>query len=349
MKINLFIFAVPAFILLIGIEYFLSLRRKESTYQLADFANNVSSGILEQVSCLPLAALLIFNYNYLYHQYSLFHINTASPFTWLLLWLGVDFLYYWFHRASHRVNLLWIGHAVHHQSKQYNLSVALRQGIGQTLFSWIIYLPLAMLGFPTWMFLIIYYLNTVYQFWIHTKLIKHLGWFELAFNTPSHHRVHHGINPQYLDKNYGGSLIIWDKLFGTYEKEDEPADYGTTEPLDSWNPFYANIKVIADNLRYGSYLNSWRDRLLVFFMPPEWIIKKIGPEKFQTLPKSHPITDSKHVYPTAYILINILIAILGYCYLLIKFSPNYSPAWALTLFVLLTLYMLGIVLNHGGV
>ncbi|WBV63816.1 sterol desaturase family protein [Legionella pneumophila 130b] len=191
----------------------------------------------------------------------------------------VDFFYYWYHRVSHRNSFFWIGHSVHHQSEHFNLSVALRQGYFQTLTSWVFYLPLALIGFPTWMFVIVASVNTIYQFWIHTESIRKMGWFEKIFNTPSHHRVHHGKNPQYIDKNYAGSLIIWDKLFGTFEPEEAPADYGVTEPLDSWNPFYANIKVVKDILYYGKGLKSKWDVLRAFFMPPEWIIHRLQQEK----------------------------------------------------------------------
>lgn len=129
------------------------------------------------------------------------------------------------------------------------------------------------------MFVIVASVNTIYQFWIHTESIRKIGWFEKIFNTPSHHRVHHGKNPQYIDKNYAGSLIIWDKLFGTFEPEEAPADYGVTEPLDSWNPFYANIKVVKDILYYGKGLKSKWDVLRAFFMPPEWIIHRLQQEK----------------------------------------------------------------------
>ncbi len=191
---------------------------------------------------LPFHGVMIYIYQYLFLHYALIVIQ-ASFITWFLLWLAVDFLYYWFHRASHRISFLWIGHSVHHQSEGYNLSVSLRQGIGQSLFSWISYLPLAILGFPFWMFVIVSASNTLYQFWIHTEIINRLKGIDIIFNTPSHHRVHHGTNTKYLDKNYAGSLIIWDKLFGTFQPElkNTKIVYGTTEPLGSQSPFYANI------------------------------------------------------------------------------------------------------------
>ncbi|WP_028372745.1 sterol desaturase family protein [Legionella lansingensis] len=344
MEINLIALAIPIFLIAIAIEYWVSIRSNQTLYYLNDFANNLSCGILEQVSMLPLQGLLIFSYDYLYHHHAFFAINPKVFYSWVLLWLGVDFLYYWFHRASHRNTFLWAGHSVHHQSEQYNFSVALRQGIIQTLFGWVIYLPLALLGFPTWMFLIVASLNTLYQFWIHTKLIHNMGWFEIFFNTPSHHRVHHGKNKQYLDKNYGGSLIIWDKLFDTFERETVPVEYGTTAPLNSWNPFYANIKVIYDTFYYGKHLSSWKERVQAFFRPPEWIVNRLH-EPFHSC---HIERDKDHLqYPTVYILLNVLISILGYSYYLIIFNPNTPLSWVLGLFVLITLYLIGFILNRG--
>ena len=214
MEVNFIALAVPVFLLFIGIEYFFSIVKKKPLYEVKDFINNLSTGVLEQLINTPLKILLLFPYDSLYHHAGLFSVNPHFITPWVLLWVGVDFCYYWLHRASHRINLLWVGHSVHHQSEYYNFSVALRQGILQAMTTWFFYLPLALLGFPTWMFFIVISLNTLYQFWIHTQCIDRLGWLEKVFNTPSHHRVHHGINPIYIDKNFAGSLIVWDKLFG---------------------------------------------------------------------------------------------------------------------------------------
>jgi len=345
MEISHIAFALPIFLLLMGIEYVIARFRYPTLYEIKDFSTNLNCGLFEETCCLPLKGLLIFCYYTIYENHALFVINPKSPMNWVLLWISIDFFYYWFHRASHRINFLWIGHSVHHQSEYYNLSVALRQGIGQTLFSWVFYLPLAWLGFPTWMFLIVSSSNTLYQFWIHTPLIKHLGWFESIFNTPSHHRVHHGKNPEYIDKNYAGSLIIWDKLFGTFEKETVPAEYGTTAPLNSWNPFYANVRTLTDLLYYGKYLNSLTSRILIFFRSPEWIVHALGKQAFQ----QNECQELKQniTCPTAYVLINMLIAICAYAYFLINFNLRSPSSGVLGIFILTTLVQLGFVLNQG--
>ncbi|KTD54380.1 sterol desaturase-related protein [Legionella sainthelensi] len=343
MDINLTVFAAPIFLILIGIEILVAYYKKSNAFQFNDSINNLSSGILEEIASLPVRGLIIFSYYYLYEHHAYFHISPHSFVAWFMLWLSVDFCYYWFHRASHRCNFFWIGHSVHHQSEYYNLTVALRQGYFQTLTSWVFYLPLALIGFPTFMFVTVSSLNTIYQFWIHTQSIKKMGWFEKIFNTPSHHRVHHGKNPQYIDKNYAGSLIIWDKLFGTFEPENIPSEYGVTEPLDSWNPFYANIKVIKDVLYYGKGLQSKLDVARAFFMPPEWILDRL---KQQHSSVARQIACHKsNQSPRLYMLMNISFAIILYGYLSFIFNPHVIISWLMGILILSTLYGLGAVAN----
>ncbi|WP_454780740.1 sterol desaturase family protein [Legionella sp. WA2022007384] len=343
MDINLTVFAAPIFLILIGIEWSISYYKKSGLYQFNDSINNLSAGILEEIAALPVRGLIIFGYYYLYEHFALFHINPHLIISWLLLWFGVDFCYYWYHRASHRCNFLWIGHSVHHQSENYNLSVALRQGYFQTLTSWVFYLPLALIGFPTWMFVLVASSNTIYQFWIHTQSINQMGWLEKIFNTPSHHRVHHGINPQYIDKNFAGSLIIWDKFFGTFEPERASVEYGITEPLETWNPFYANVKVIKDVLYYGKNLKSKLDLIKAFFMPPEWVIHRLQQQN-QNISK-RIVNQKNSESPKLYMLINIGLVIALYAHLSFIFTLNSLSSWLIGAFILFTLYTLGSIAN----
>lgn len=343
MDINFMVLASPIFLILIILECCISLYKNTSLYQFNDSINNFSSGILEEIGALPIKGLIIYCYYYLYENYAFFHFSPESISSWILIWLGIDFFYYWYHRASHRNSFFWIGHSVHHQSEQYNLSVALRQGHFQTMTAWVFHLPLALLGFPTAMFVAVYSLNSIYQFWIHTKTINKMGWFEKIFNSPSHHRVHHGKNPQYIDKNYAGSLIIWDKLFGTFEPEVADVEYGVTEPLDSWNPFYANIKVITDLWYYGKGLKSKLTLARAFFMPPEWIIHQLEKEA-ATIAKRNVCkknTDS----PKFYMIYNLAILIVLYLYCAITFNTHSLKSWLIGSLSLLTIYVLGSVAN----
>jgi sterol desaturase/sphingolipid hydroxylase (fatty acid hydroxylase superfamily) len=343
MNINYMVFASPAFLILIGIEYFISIYKKKTLYQLNDSVNNISAGILEECAALPFRGLIIYGYYYLYEHYALLSINPNSLSSWILLWIGTDFFYYWLHRASHRCNFFWLGHSVHHQSEHYNLSVALRQGFWQTMTTWIFYLPLALIGFPTWMFVTVATFNTLYQFWIHTQLIHKMGWFEKIFNTPSHHRVHHGKNQQYIDKNYAGSLIIWDKLFGTFEPEAIQADYGVTEPLDSWNPFYANIKVIKDVLYYSQYLKSPLLAVRAFLMPPEWILQQLEKQQIETIKR--PSVQKNKKSPLVYMIVNTGFTLSIYSYLSLTYNPKTLLSWTLIALIALSLYILGSVAN----
>jgi sterol desaturase/sphingolipid hydroxylase (fatty acid hydroxylase superfamily) len=267
MNLNPIVLSIPVFFILIGMEVVWDRFRNGGVYRFADALTNISCGITEQVSGVFFKVVSVALY---YGVYEHFRFTTLPINGWSLLglFLLVDFCYYWAHRWSHEVNIFWAGHVVHHQSEYYNLSVALRQGALQKVFTAAVYAPLALLGFhPYWFLLLIAY-NTLYQFWIHTQYIHKMGWLEYIFNTPSHHRVHHGRNPEYIDKNHAGSLIVWDKLFGTFEAERAPVVYGITAPVNSWNPVYAQVahlNTIAQDLRVA---RGWRELFLVLFGRP---------------------------------------------------------------------------------
>jgi hypothetical protein len=203
--------------------------------------------------------------------------------TWVVAFVAADFMYYWTHRLSHEINVLWAGHVVHHSSEEYNLAVALRQSSLHGLFTWVFYVPVALVGIPWEPFAVSYALNLIYQFWIHTREIRTLGpAAESVLNTPSHHRVHHGVNPEYQDKNYAGVFIIWDRLFGTFEPERAEPVYGITTPLATWNPVWANVHVFRDILRDAWRAPTLGDKWRVIFGRPGWKPAALGPS---TVPK----------------------------------------------------------------
>ncbi|MGB1274904.1 MAG: sterol desaturase family protein, partial [Nannocystaceae bacterium] len=218
-------YSIPVFSLLIGLELWLAHRRGRKLFRFGDAVSNISCGIGQQTVGLFVAAATLALYVWVY-QHRVWEFDIRSPWTWVLAMLWVDFAYYWWHRMSHEVNIFWAVHIVHHQSEDYNLSVALRQAYisGPTAIAF--YLPLALVGVPPEAWALSHALNLLYQFWIHTKLIDKMPRFGKVFNTPSHHRVHHGTQPQYLDRNHAGMLIIWDKIFGSFEPELEPPIYG---------------------------------------------------------------------------------------------------------------------------
>jgi sterol desaturase/sphingolipid hydroxylase (fatty acid hydroxylase superfamily) len=269
MNPNPIVLSIPIFFILIGVELLVERFRHQKLYRLNDAITNISCGIGEQVTGVFMKLFVVAIYQFCYENYAFFQIPT-NWLTGLILFVAVDFFYYWFHRYSHEINLFWGGHVVHHQSEEYNLSVALRQGWLQKVFAFAFYLPLAFIGFDTLLFVTVSSLVTLYQFWIHTKAIHKLGWLEYILNTPSHHRVHHGVNPKYIDKNHGGTFIIWDRMFGTFQEEEEEPIYGITKPLNSWNPVWANLQHYVEMLTLLKQVPHWKDKLRVLFMPPGW-------------------------------------------------------------------------------
>ncbi|MGI8554896.1 MAG: sterol desaturase family protein [Pyrinomonadaceae bacterium] len=232
--------AIPIFALLIAAENFLAVRQEEN-YDRKDVWTNIALGFGSLAFGAGFGLIQAFFYDEIYEKFAPFQMPMNALWTWALLLVADDFLYYWFHRFSHEIRLFWNFHVVHHSSNQYNLSVAVRQSWFSGVTHWIFYLPLALAGFPLWAFATTHGLNLIYQFWIHTKAVKKLpALLEYVFNTPSHHRVHHGVNDAYLDKNYAGIFIVWDRMFGSFVAEEEPARYGVTKPLTSYNPLWIN-------------------------------------------------------------------------------------------------------------
>jgi alkylglycerol monooxygenase len=268
--------AIPVFFLLIAVEWLAARLLERDTYRLADSVNDLSCGILQQLLEVFAKTALFAGYAWLYAAQRLLELPAAAGWTWVACFLGVDFLYYWFHRGSHEINAFWAAHVVHHQSEEYNLAVALRQGALQPAFSWVFYLPLALLGFPPAMFLAVSSFNTLYQFWIHTRLVGRLGPLEWVFNTPSHHRVHHARNPEYIDRNHGGTLIVWDRLFGTFGSERQEPVYGITRPLASWNPLWANLHYWAELWDVARRTSRPADALRLWWQRPGWRPAELG-------------------------------------------------------------------------
>lgn len=276
MDSSLIAFSIPVFFVLIAIESAIARRRGRRLYGFQDTINSLSCGVAQQAVAVGLVAWTVGSYVFIYDRLRVVDLDAHSIGVWLLGAVAVDFFYYWSHRASHRVGFLWATHVVHHQSEEYNLSTALRQSVLQGPLSAVFYWPLAVLGLPPGVFLLLTTTNTLYQFWIHTRLIPKLGPLELVFNTPSHHRVHHGIDPKYIDRNHGGILIVWDRLFGTFEEEREEPNYGTVEPLRSWNPLWANVDGWARMFAIARSTARPRDKLWAFFAPPEWRPSDLG-------------------------------------------------------------------------
>jgi len=275
LNVNPIVLSIPIFFILIGIELLVTRLTHRDLYRLPDAIANLSCGITSQLSGLFLKIFAIGIYQLCFEKFAFFTLERNWLY-WLILFLLVDLAYYWAHRMSHEINLFWGGHVVHHQSEEYNLSVALRQSSLQVVWTFAFSLPIAFIGFKTFDFALVAALNTLYQFWIHTETIGKMGWIEYVFNTPSHHRVHHGRNPKYIDKNHAGSLIIWDKMFGTFQAEEEKPTYGITKPLQSWNAAYANVSHYVEMSRDLKQIRSWRDKVKYLFKKPGWLPDYLG-------------------------------------------------------------------------
>ncbi len=268
--------AIPAFFLLIGVEIVVGRRTGQRLYRLNDALNDLSCGVIQRLVMLLGAGILFAGYLAIHAHFAIATLPADSALTWIACFIGVDLLYYWYHRLSHEINFMWAAHVVHHQSEEYNLAVALRQSALQPFHSMVFYWPLALIGFPPAVFAGCSAINTLYQFWIHTRTIGRLGPLESILMTPSHHRVHHGRNPIYLDRNHGATFILWDKLFGTFQLEEEEVAYGVTKPLATWNPVWANFDYWFDLFALARRSSRWSDRIRVFVAPPGWRPEELG-------------------------------------------------------------------------
>ena len=280
MEARLVAYAIPMFVLLIAAELIIAKIQGVRLYRFADAMTDLACGIASRIFHLFDTALLIAVYAAVYTAASPWQLPEDSPATWIAAFIGVDILYYWWHRASHGSSVLWAVHAVHHQSEDYNLAVALRQALFSGITSMPFYLPLALLGVPPVVFATCQVLNTLYQFWIHTELVRKLpAPIEAVMNTASHHRVHHGINPRYLDRNHAGVFIVWDKLFGTFEPEGEPVVYGLVTPLRSYNPLWANFVHFVELAKLSAQTESVSDAIGIWLRGPAWRPASLGGPK----------------------------------------------------------------------
>lgn len=338
--------AIPVFFILIGIELLIDKLKKTHYYRFNDAITNLSCGIGQQIVGVFLKTFTAIGYLYLYEHFRLYtfpglgtdHSTGEVVITFTLLFIGVDHFYYWFHRLAHEISVLWGSHIVHHQSEEYNLTVALRQAWLQGAFSWVFYLPLAVMGFDPAMFIVVASFQTLYQFWIHTRAIDKLpAPFEYIFNTPSHHRVHHGVNPKYIDKNHGGTLIIFDRIFGTFQAEEEEVVYGITTQAKSWNPLWLNFEYWIALFKEVGKARTMGDKVKMLLLKPGWKPDYLG--GVSAIPEVTP--ETFHKYDTEipnglnyYILVQFVIMLLGATLFLFS-AEGLELAWRVLLAVLL--------------
>jgi sterol desaturase/sphingolipid hydroxylase (fatty acid hydroxylase superfamily) len=264
--------AVPVFLLLIAMELAADRWRHTGVYGLADSINSLSCGIASTGMRVFFGFIGLYTYEWVLAHRGLPPLSATHWGTWLFTFFAYDLCYYWNHRLGHTVGLLWASHGVHHQSEEFNLTTALRQPATGAFTSWVFYLPLAACGVPVSVYLMVGVAQLFYQFWPHTRLIGRLGVLDRWIQTPSNHRVHHAQNDIYLDKNYVGVFVIWDRLFGTFQEEldEEPCIYGVRGQLRSWNPVWANLHYYGAMAKDAWHTQRWSDKLRVWFAPPGW-------------------------------------------------------------------------------
>ncbi|MBU3070736.1 sterol desaturase family protein [Aestuariicella sp. G3-2] len=340
MKDLILLLATPLFLLAIALELWVDRRRGTGYYRFNDAFGSLSLGILSRSSTLVIFSLGGLVIDRLLPQVRLMEWDSSSLWTWVFTFVAYDFMYYWLHRTGHSLNVFWAGHAIHHQSEDYNLTTALRQTSSE-IWGWVFGVPLLMLGIPLEVYLTCGALNLIYQFWVHTQHIDKLGWMEHVMVTPSNHRVHHGQNPEYIDKNHGGVFIVWDRLFGTFQPELDHVEtiYGARSPLHSLNPVWANCQVWFSLVRDAWHTASWWDKCRIWFMPTGWRpadVQQAYPSQLSDLDNFHKYNPSAPRVAQWYCLFQLAAAVP----LLVFFLEHYkalSYSQVLLGFVLITL------------
>ena len=264
-------YAIPAFVLLVIAEWYYSYKEQKDLYEPKDALSSMALGIGNVISGFG-SKVLVFGVFFLVYKFRIYTLDASQWWVWVLAFFGDDFSYYWFHRSSHHIRLFWASHVVHHTSKRYNLAAALRQTwTGNFTGSFVFWLWMPFVGFHPLMVMLLQQISLIYQFWIHTEAIKKMpAPFEFIFNTPSHHRVHHATNLKYLDRNHAGILIIWDRMFGTFQPEEERPVYGLTKNVNTFNPvkiaFHEWVNLSGDLRRGRSFTNA----IKYLLNPPGW-------------------------------------------------------------------------------
>lgn len=269
---HILLFAMPAFFVLVLFEKFWGIYKGNDTVPMNDMISSLSSGITNSTKDVLGLSIVIISYGWLVDRVSVFEISSGW-ITFVIAFIVLDFAGYWVHRISHEYNIFWNNHIIHHSSEEFNLACALRQSISSIVRIFAIFLlPAAILGVPQEVISVVAPLHLFAQFWYHTRHINRMGFLEKIIVTPSHHRVHHAINPIYLDRNYGQIFIIWDRIFGTYQEElDEvPAVYGVTRPVQTWNPIKINFMHLWLLIKDARRAQNFADKLRIWFMPLGW-------------------------------------------------------------------------------
>jgi sterol desaturase/sphingolipid hydroxylase (fatty acid hydroxylase superfamily) len=285
---KILVFVMPIFLILILLEKLYGHYKGENTAPNMDSISSVSSGMVNSVKDVLGLSITLISYDWIASKIAIFHLE-ATVMAYIIGFIAIDFYGYWSHRLSHQINFLWNKHAIHHSSEEFNLACALRQPVSSfvNLFTFLL-IPAAFLGVPSKVIAITLPIHLFLQFWYHTKHIKKIGFLENILVSPSHHRVHHAINPEYMDKNHSQIFIIWDKLFGTFQEELEtvPPIFGITRPAKTWNPIRINFQHLWLLITDAWHAENWKDKFTIWFKPTGW-----RPENFEEKYPVHKITN----------------------------------------------------------
>jgi alkylglycerol monooxygenase len=322
---------MPVFFILILFEKWYGWRKGKDTVATMDTVASLTSGITNVTKDVLGLSISILSYKWLVGHLAITHVENTF-IVYLICFLTLDFAGYWSHRIKHRVNVFWNAHTVHHSSEEFNLACALRQSISVfvEIFTFFL-LPAAILGVPVEVVAIIAPLHLFMQFWYHTQHIGSLGWLEHIIVTPAHHRVHHAMNPEYIDKNYSQILIIWDKIFGTFQEEmkDKPPVYGITRPSSTWNPIRINFQHLVLLIQDAWRTSSWEDKVRIWFMPTGWRPGDV--EEKYPVPKIHDVYHFEKYQPTSskalevWSIVQLLMVLLYLTFLLSHLAQIGSP------------------------
>jgi len=312
MKLNYLALAVPLFMFFIGLEYYYSKRKGKNFFQYAESVANINVGIAERLLDVFTTGLFFFVFDYVHKHYAILNIK-AGPITWFLLFLATDLVWYWYHRLAHEINVFWAAHVVHHQSENFNYTVSARITVFQAVVRCMFWSILPLIGFPAVMISTFLVIHGMYPFFIHTQALGKWGWFEKFLVTPTHHGLHHASNPEYLDKNYGDVLIIWDKMFGTFVKErkDIKIVYGLTKQLNShsflWQHFHFPLEIILNFKRAKGIKAKWK----VLFGRPDDLNPRyrsvLEKKLLNVQPNRKPPTLAMRQYVTAQTVFSIIL------------------------------------------
>lgn len=345
MHLNYLAFAVPLFVFLMLLEYLVAQKQQKDYFNLHASIANVSIGIAERLSDVLVAGLFYFVYDYLQKHFGIFHI-TPTWWLWIVLLLFTDFIWYWYHRYAHQINIFWAVHVVHHQSEDFNYTVSARITVFQAVVRTAFWCVLPVIGFPASMITVMLLVHGLYPFFVHTRVIGKLGWLEYILVTPSHHRVHHAANEHYLDKNYGDVLIIWDHVFGTFATEKEEPVYGLTEPLRSHSFLWQHFHFLAELWLTVKNIPTLKGKLKTIFGSPN-LIDTDARSKAEHIFHINQNEKAPNPNLNSYVVWQIIAALFAlFFFILFEHYLNLNFKFLFTLLTVLTLVNCGAIMEQ---